>query len=122
MKSYKFKQFKKSSGTLVPFSLKKQIPFKTKRMFIIYGNKNFIRGDHAHFKCKQFLIPIFGTMEIGYENKNIKRKIVIDYRKKKGILLAWFVDSRFGWLTEGGLISMKLGLELILTVVASLWL
>ena len=39
MKSYKFKQFKKSSGTLVPFSLKRQIPFKTKRMFIIYGNK-----------------------------------------------------------------------------------
>jgi UDP-2-acetamido-3-amino-2,3-dideoxy-glucuronate N-acetyltransferase len=87
MKNYKFKQFKKSSGTLVPFSLKRQIPFKTKRMFIIYGNKNFIRGNHAHFKCSQFLIPIYGTMTIDYENKNSKKKVKINYKKKQGLLL-----------------------------------
>ena len=87
MKSYKFKQFKKSSGTLVPFSLKKQIPFKTKRMFIIYGAKNFIRGNHAHFKCSQFLVPIYGTMTINYENKNFKKKIKINYKRKQGLLL-----------------------------------
>ncbi|MDC0956191.1 WxcM-like domain-containing protein [Candidatus Pelagibacter sp.] len=82
MKSYKFKQFKKSSGTLVPFSLKKQIPFKTKRMFIIYGTKNFIRGNHAHFKCSQFLVPIYGTMTINYETKSLKKKVKINYKKK----------------------------------------
>ena len=87
MKKYKFKQFKKSSGTLVPFSLKKQIPFKTKRMFIIYGNKNFLRGNHAHFKCSQFLVPIYGTMTINYESKNLNKKIKINYKKKQGLLL-----------------------------------
>ena len=87
MKSYRFKQFKKLSGTLVPFSLKKQIPFKTKRMFIIYGNKNFLRGNHAHFKCSQFLVPIYGTMTINYESKNLKKKIKINYKKKQGLLL-----------------------------------
>ena len=40
MIKFKFKQFRKKSGTLVPFSLQKQIPFKSKRIFIIYGNKN----------------------------------------------------------------------------------
>ena len=87
MKSYKFKQFKKLSGTLVPFSLKSQIPFKTKRMFIIYGNKNFLRGNHAHFKCSQFLVPIYGTMTINYESKYLKKKIKINYKKKQGLLL-----------------------------------
>jgi len=87
MKSYKFKQFKKLSGTLVPFSLKSQIPFKTKRIFIIYGNKNFLRGNHAHFKCSQFLVPIYGTMTINYENKNFKKKIKINYKRKQGLLL-----------------------------------
>ena len=87
MKKYKFKQFKKSSGTLVPFSLKKQIPFRTKRMFIIYGNKNFLRGNHAHFKCSQFLVPIYGTMTINYESKYLKKKIKINYKKKQGLLL-----------------------------------
>ena len=60
MKKYYFKQYKKKSGTLIPFSLIKNVPFKTKRIFIIYGNKNFIRGNHAHYKCSQFLIPIYG--------------------------------------------------------------
>ena len=87
MKNYKFKQFKKLSGTLVPFSLKKQIPLETKRIFIIYGNKNFIRGNHAHFKCSQFLVPIYGTMTINYESKNLKKKIKINYKKKQGLLL-----------------------------------
>src|SRR5210317_2098338 len=87
MKKYLFKKYTKKSGSLIPFSLKKEIPFKTKRIFIIYGNKNFVRGNHAHYKCKQFLVPIFGSMEIEYENKKGKHTINIDYKKKRGILL-----------------------------------
>ena len=87
MKKYKFKKFKKKSGTLVPFSLKQDIPFKTKRIFIIYGNKNFVRGNHAHHKCYQFLVPIYGSMEIEFETKKIKLKKKINYKKKQGLLL-----------------------------------
>tara|TARA_B100001057_G_scaffold35202_1_gene31893 strand:+ start:56 stop:457 length:402 start_codon:yes stop_codon:yes gene_type:complete len=87
MIKFKFKQFKKKSGTLVPFSLQKQIPFKTKRIFIIYGNKNYVRGNHAHYKCKQFLVPIYGSMMIEYENFNIKKKININYKRREGFLL-----------------------------------
>ena len=82
-----FKTFTKKSGTLIPFSLKKNIPFKTKRIFIIYGNKNFTRGNHAHFKCSQYLIPIFGKMEVQIENAKEKSKIVLDHKKKRGLLL-----------------------------------
>ena len=82
-----FEQFKKRSGTLIPFSLKRNIPFKTKRIFIIYGNKNFTRGNHAHYKCSQYLIPIFGKMEVNIENSKEKTKIVLDHKKKRGLLL-----------------------------------
>ena len=87
MIKYKFKQFKKKSGTLVPFSLQKQISFKTKRLFIIYGNKNYVRGNHAHYKCKQFLVPIYGSMIIEYENLKTKKKININYKRREGFLL-----------------------------------
>ena len=87
MKKYSFKQYKKISGTLVPFSLSRDIPFKTKRIFIIYGNKNFVRGNHAHYKCTQFLVPIFGSMNVEYENNKIKTKKKINYKKKQGLLL-----------------------------------
>ena len=69
MKKFTFKKFTKKSGTLIPFSIAKDVPFKTKRIFLIYGKKNFTRGDHAHHRCKQFLIPIFGKMEVEYENQ-----------------------------------------------------
>jgi len=87
MKKFTFKKYKKRSGTLVPFSLTKNIPFKTKRIFIIYGNKNFTRGNHAHYKCSQFLIPVYGSMEIQYENKNEKIKKKINYLNRQGLLL-----------------------------------
>ena len=87
MIKFKFKQFRRKSGTLVPFSLRKQIPFKSKRIFIIYGNKNYVRGNHAHYKCKQFLVPIFGKMLIEYENRSVKSKKVLDFKDKKGLLL-----------------------------------
>ena len=76
MRRFKFQQYKRKSGTLVPFSLIKQIPFKSKRIFIIYGNKNFVRGNHAHHKCKQFLVPIYGSMIIEYENSKTKKKLI----------------------------------------------
>tara|TARA_A100000164_G_C21784865_1_gene712871 strand:- start:118 stop:510 length:393 start_codon:yes stop_codon:yes gene_type:complete len=87
MKKFNFKKFTKKSGTLIPFSLNKDIPFKSKRIFLIYGKKNFTRGDHAHHKCKQFLVPIFGKMLIEYENRSVKSKKVLDFRDKKGLLL-----------------------------------
>ncbi len=87
MKNLKFKKFKKKSGTLVPFSLAKNIPFKTKRIFIIYGNKNFVRGNHAHYRCSQFLVPIYGTMEIEFENKRNKDIRKINYLNKQGLLM-----------------------------------
>ena len=50
MKKIKFKSFKKKSGSLIAFSLKDNFPIKVKRIFIINGKKNFIRGDHANKK------------------------------------------------------------------------
>lgn len=87
MKKKKFKQYKKKSGTLIPFSLKKDIPFNSKRIFIIYGNKNFVRGNHAHYKCSQYVIPIFGKIELEAEDYKSKNKIMLDHKKNKGHLL-----------------------------------
>ena len=69
MKKFKFKIFKNKTGSLVPFTLNKDIPFKVKRIFLIYGNKNFIRGKHAHKKCSQLLVPVSGKIEVSLEDK-----------------------------------------------------
>ena len=104
MKYYTFNKFKKKSGTLIPISLSKDIPFKTKRVFMIYGNKNFVRGNHAHKKCSQFLIPIFGKIKIDYFDKVRKNSVLLNSNKKKGILLKPLTWCKLTFLSKNSII------------------
>ena len=106
MTKYNFKQFKKKSGTLVPFSLIKDIPFKAKRIFIIYGNKNFVRGNHAHKKCSQFFIPVLGKIELTYTNAISSKKIILESNKKKGILLKPLTWCKVSFKTKNAIIMV----------------
>ena len=83
----KFKSFRKKSGTLIPFSLKKSFPIKPKRIFFVNGKKNFTRGNHAHKKCSQFLFPLLGKMRVESEDHKSKKTLILDYKRKEGYLL-----------------------------------
>ena len=72
MKKFKFKSFRKKSGKLTAFSLRKNFPIRVKRIFIINGEKNFVRGDHAHKKCSQFVYSILGRIKIELISKKDK--------------------------------------------------
>tara|TARA_B100000787_G_scaffold168061_1_gene156097 strand:+ start:1013 stop:1405 length:393 start_codon:yes stop_codon:yes gene_type:complete len=87
MKIKKLKIYSDKTGDLVPISLKDNIPFKTKRIFIIHGKKNYIRADHAHYKCSQFLIPLCGTIIVNYENKKSKFKKILSVKKNNCLML-----------------------------------
>lgn len=87
IKSYKFKSFKKKSGTLIPMEINKKFPIKIKRLFFIYGKKNYTRADHAHKKCSQYFYPIFGKIKIKYKNKKVTGSKILDYKKKESFLL-----------------------------------
>lgn len=83
----KLKLYSDKTGDLVPISLKDNVPFKTKRIFIIHGKKNHIRADHAHYKCSQFLIPLCGTIIVNYINEKGKFKKILSLRKNNSLLL-----------------------------------
>ena len=76
-KIIKLKSFKKKGGLLFALDFQKTFPFKTKRIFYIYGRKKLIRGDHAQKKCKQIFIPISGTIELRIKNHKRKKKIIL---------------------------------------------
>ena len=111
MNKIKFKEFKKKSGTLVAFSLKKSFPIKVKRIFIINGKKNFIRGDHAHKKCSQFLFPILGRIRIEYVLKNKKGSIILDHSKKEGYLLKPLTWCKIKFLTQNAILLVACDME-----------
>ena len=87
IKKFKFKSFKKKSGTLIPIEINNKFPIKVKRIFFIYGKKNYVRADHAHKKCSQYFVPIFGKIKLNYINKKNTESRILDYKKRESFLL-----------------------------------
>ena len=86
-KIFNFKKFMKKSGKLLPFTFDEKFPINVKRIFFVYGKKNYKRGDHAHKKCSQFFYPIFGKIKINVEYKSIKKSFLLGHKKSKALLV-----------------------------------
>ena len=107
MKLYKifnFKKFKNISGELLPITFDKQFPIKVKRIFFIYGKKKYKRGDHAHKKCSQVFLPLFGKAEITIQSKKIKKSIILDYQKNKAMLVPPKTWCHVKFLTKNSIV------------------
>jgi dTDP-4-dehydrorhamnose 3,5-epimerase-like enzyme len=74
-------------GQLVAIESERQIPFEIKRVFYIYGTKkNNSRGNHAHYKTKQYLISVAGSCKVTLDDgKGNKRTYDLD-QPNKGLL------------------------------------
>lgn len=60
-------------GKLIALEANRQIPFDVKRIFYIYGTQERVpRGNHSHYKTKQFLICVNGSCKVTLDNGNIK--------------------------------------------------
>lgn len=76
------KTFKDLRGELSVGNFTDNIPFYPKRYFFIYGvPSKIIRGEHAHLKCKQFIICITGKCIIEIDDSKSKKKISLDSPK-----------------------------------------
>ena len=111
MKKFKFKSFKKKSGTLIAFSMIKDFPIKVKRIFVINGKKNFTRGNHAHKKCSQFVFPVLGKIKIDCISKKGKKKIILDFSKKEGYLLKPKTWCKIKFLTKNAVLLVACDME-----------
>lgn len=75
-KKIKFKAFGDNRGSLISLEQHKNIPFKIKRVYYIFGTRtNTTRGKHAHTNLKQIVICVSG-----------KCKFLLDDGKKKKII------------------------------------
>ena len=97
-KIFKFKQFTKISGKLLPITFNKKFPIKVKRIFIIYGKKNYIRGDHAHKKCSQVFFPIMGKIKISMKYEKTEKSINLNHKGSKALLVPPRIWSRVEFL------------------------
>ena len=79
------KTYKVSSNNcdLIFFNNFKKFIKTPERIFFLKANKSCERGNHAHKKCTQFLMPINGDIEIYIDNGKKEKK----YNLKFGTIL-----------------------------------
>ena len=84
-----FKVLGDHRGQLVALEANRQIPFDVKRVFYIYGTQEGVpRGNHSHYKTKQFLVAVNGSCKVTLDNG--KEKETFDLNKPN---LGLFQDS-----------------------------
>jgi hypothetical protein len=73
-----FKVYGDHRGQLVALESNRHIPFDVKRIFFIYGTRDSIRrGNHAHFKTKQFIVAVNGSCKITLDNGREKETFTL---------------------------------------------
>ena len=66
-------------GQLVVIEGKDDVPFDIKRVFYIYGTqKDTPRGNHSHYKTKQYLIAVNGSCKVTLDNGKTKQTFSLD--------------------------------------------
>lgn len=66
-------------GQLVALEANKEVPFDMKRVFYIYGTQPDVpRGNHSHYRTKQFLVSVAGSCKVTLDNGKTKETFHLD--------------------------------------------
>lgn len=76
---HKFKYIGDMRGDLSVGEFSKEIPFEPKRYFLVFNvPSEKTRGEHAHFRCHQFLICVKGTCSVVVDDGKQRREVELN--------------------------------------------
>jgi UDP-2-acetamido-3-amino-2,3-dideoxy-glucuronate N-acetyltransferase len=95
---HQFPLIKDLRGDLSFGEFEKNIPFRPKRFFLVFGVPNSeIRGEHAHKNCHQFLICVKGSCSVVADDTMNREEVLLD-QPNIGIYLPpmiWGIQYRY---------------------------
>ena len=76
---HRFKFVHDMRGDLSVGEFTKEIPFDPKRYFLVFNvPSEKTRGEHAHYRCHQFLICVKGSCSVVADNGNVRVEVKLD--------------------------------------------
>ncbi len=85
----------RDDGEIVVSEYGKELPFAPARMFTVRATKDAVRGQHAHKHCAQFLVCIYGFVEVECDDGTDKARYILD-KADKALLIppsVWATES-----------------------------
>ena len=93
-----FKAVPDLRGSLSVGEFEREIPFSPKRYFLVYDVPTAdTRGEHAHNKCRQFLIAVRGSIHVVVDDGETRDEITLD-RPNMGLYLpplTWGIQYKY---------------------------
>lgn len=90
--------FQDMRGDLVPLEFARDLPFIPQRQFFVYGvTGSRVRGEHAHYVCRQYLMALHGSVHVVVNDGKTSREVCLD-SPEWGLLLepmVWGVQYKF---------------------------
>ncbi len=93
-----FKSVQDMRGALTVGEFLKDIPFEPQRYFLVFNvPSEKTRGEHAHFKCHQFLICVNGSCSVVVDDGLSRCEILLDSPDKGVYLppLTWGIQYKY---------------------------
>jgi dTDP-4-dehydrorhamnose 3,5-epimerase-like enzyme len=104
LKLINFEERQDSAGLLVVVNAG-QIPFEMRRIFTVFGEKNTVRGRHAHKLCSQLLISTSGKIEIRVNNGS--QEVIHTLQSPRiGLLIPPGIWAEQLYLTDGAILTV----------------
>lgn len=95
---HRFKSVQDMRGDLSVGEFQKDIPFEPKRYFIVFNvPSEKTRGEHAHYKCHQFLICVKGSCAVVADDGASRCEVLLDSPNKGVYLppLTWGIQYKY---------------------------
>jgi len=56
-----------------------EVPFEAKRFFLVYDvPSKFVRGEHAHHRCQQFLVCVSGSLRLMLDDGAVREEALLN--------------------------------------------
>jgi acetyltransferase-like isoleucine patch superfamily enzyme/dTDP-4-dehydrorhamnose 3,5-epimerase-like enzyme len=101
-----FPSFQDTRGSLTVGRFEQEIPFVPKRYFMVHDvPTKYVRGEHAHKECHQFLICTHGSVRVVVDDGTQRQEFELDNNRKGLYLPPMIWASQYAYTPDAVLLA-----------------
>lgn len=103
--SIHFPKHEEDNGSLCVYESRQQVPFDIRRVFSVSARRGDVRGEHAHKKCTQLLVCVFGKVRVTCDDGEVASEHLLD-GMQTGVLVPPGIWSKQEYMTDGAVLMV----------------